>query len=452
MAKTKLNIFDLAMPGIAKETIDFQDGKFGKEMEAFFQNLIDENLTDKDIVKFEKEKDLSGIIKKHTGMRIRSILTGDNLKSGAFIFLPIISRSHILTPAYVRTEVPNTNTELVLKAIEKHKGKNGVDLKTSRVFGVFEEIPAILFFPMIFIIAFKLTARECVALALHEIGHLFTYLEFFDRVSTNNQILASLSNELTNQPVQKERKDLIDKVAKAINVKLDNVEELSLKTDPSAVLIALSTKFFSDDPSQLGSSNYDKTSSESQADIFVARHGYADASATCLYKTGTQFGEENAAIRRSKYYSEILDLFSPMHFGVLAIFLVGGPLPMVIGMTLGIMSFELREKITSKKNFTYDNPVVRYKRLREQLIHLIKDNKINKETLQDTQRQITQIDKLISITTTNIKLMEKIANFLFSKESSELERSIQLQRDLEELSANDIFLASSKLRLLNKPS
>jgi len=451
MSKQKLNIFDLSKLDVANEIIDFQDGKFGKAIEDFFTTYLKDNLNEKMLVNSGQAEILSKIVKDYTGLKLKIDLSSKYSYMGPCIVLPTISPSHLFTKNNLSKDDTDKALNLVLEATEKHKTINGVNLKTSRVFGVFEEIEATYHLPYGFVKNYKMTAEEITAISLHEIGHLFTYFEYFDRTATTNQILSSLSVALTNQPVEKERKDLIDKVANAMNIKLGETEKLSLNKDPSATIIAIIGKVNCDDPSQLGTPSYDLTSCESQADAFVTRHQYGKHLGIALDKFGISYRANTELKRKLQYYSGLMSVI----FRDVGLFvgIVTGTIALgTLLFSCALIMLGLYFQQTKRQDHTYDVPLVRYKRIREQLIHSIKNPNIDKKDLEQTKIGIIEMDKLISVTVNDQEFLEKISNYIFSKKSSEEFRIMQLQRDLEELSANDIFLASAKLRLLHKPS
>lgn len=419
------------------ETISFQNSDFGKELDAVFQNIIDTCKTIEEVKKSEKGKVLSKLIKKYTNLSIDVDIISNSFTLGPSIYIPALVRDSVITNLYQNNNANGVPFKTFTESVKKHKGKNYVDLLNAKVHGVFEDIKTTIHFPPRFIINMNLTARECSAILLHEAGHLFTYFEYVNKTVTTNQILESLSNELNKDLTIDDKKDIITNLNQVLDYAIID-DELLDSTDKNNILISLYKYSFKE--SLVSNSLYDETTSEASADQFSARFGYSKELALGLNKLGA-FTLANNIIYRNYLYNKTL-----LHTLILSgIAIVNGLGLILLFCGLSFLIIFVSNN-TVFKDYTYDNTEVRLKRLKEQLIQLSKDTSLDKEKLHDIIKDVKDIDELIKISVEHNGLLTAIGYFFFSK-NKVVRKSIQLQRQLEELASNKLFLSAAKLRL-----
>ena len=92
----------------------------------------------------------------------------------------------------------------------------------------------------------------------------------------------------------------------------------------------------------------------------------------------------------------------------------------------------------------YDTARVRFARIREQAIEHIKQTKMSKEDKQGVLKAIEVIDKYIDETKVHTPLLTRLFN-MFGDNKRVIDQ-MELQRQLERLAANDLFIGAARLQ------
>lgn len=435
---------------LANESISFQSGRLGREIELAINIYIESK--DKDNL----FKQLSRIIKDHTNLTVLVRLpTREEAKDLGLLPAAIpckeFSLGHILINDYnkkrltdVFKNVDANGVHELQKKFEKHL-ESTVDLRTAKVTGFFEELECeIILEPDIFLNDFKITSPELTAIILHEIGHLFTCFEFANRLNKTNQSLALMSKLL----MEKSSIDVMSYNFRYLGEKLtnnpkvfDGLENIKDSTVLSTVIVDAIVRH---SDSELGLSHYDKTTSEYLADQFASRQGYGKEIITGLSKVFTKISGPNFSSNNDKALDTIfvvqltgMTIFNLVSLGGILASLILIPFLMLL---VGVNSY-------SSKDYTYDTFRTRFLRIKEQLVERIKDRKLDNKAAKDILDDLKVIDDQLSSVKDYESVFTKISLF-FSKKNRDIKDGIQLQRDLEELSSNDLFIKSAKLKLI----
>lgn len=423
------------------ESIDFQSGTFGKELELIIDRMKSKKPTTEDVAKSKDLTDLELTIFDHTGIQVELYFINF---SGGVAFVPTINLNHILNLRDVG-EFNASDVAGMTKLARKYKESSVINLKTGKISGLFSKLqsPILISYKDTFLDP-KITTRHTVALLLHELGHLFTNYEFASRTITTNQCIALISKSLMNKNshehhiVLEEVGELIAKDKKAFT-QYENVSDARVL---SAIII---DKAVQQGKSELGTYEYDYTASEYLADQYVARQGYGRELIERLdLRSKSVFSDEYSAT--AGFFSDFAKTILYVSTGFLSNLLVPG---LGFFVTNLLLIQQIMGSSYANKDYTYDVLQVRLKRIREQNIQQLKyinNDPVLKasiiKTLDDTKAIIDQ-------TRINETIFEKIFLFI-SKKSRDTKAAIQLQRDLEELASNELFVKAAKLSLLNK--
>lgn len=423
------------------ESIAFQNRMFGKELELFFQNIKDTCKTKEEFVNYHNLPLFSSIVAKHTGLNI-DLNLHQQLPYGTCVMLPPLHNNHIFVDNQIKPFLRINASPEYIDILVAEKSKNSINTKEGMVYGFFTKIRCVIHVDFVTITDRRLTIGELVAPILHEIGHVFNYFEYFDRTVTTNQILANVSETFLNIDSYGLRKDLVQKAANALNVNIKEVPELSDNETSKMTIVALLRKGAM--TSATASTSYDRTSEEALADQFVARHGYARELASNMYKSGELNSSRLALIRWVKYIKESWRAL-PIVVPGLSL-LIFNPLTMLAVFTF-IVFMRTSDKTTNSRDFTYDQDKIRLKRIREQLIILLKDQNLDKETVSDTLDSIKCIDEISKYIIDKDEMINAIADFIRPFNNSPA-AVVKLNRQLEELASNDLFVSAAKLNEL----
>lgn len=431
----------------AMESIWFQDGKFGLRLEECIEALRVSGLS---IDKAQKSKEVSTleqVIFDYSGINAKIVLD-----DGAFAATmpPVTNANHIFKndgyDGLFSMDSANKAMDLLTKSIDH----SSIDLKNSKVGGKFSELKSIIYLGYSTLITNKnFTIREVTAILLHEIGHNFTMLEFTNRFITTNQVLAIVSKSIMEKETIEQRSILIKKAGKIISDDEKAFVGYEEITDTKIITNVFIHASFKRAASELGLSVYDQTSMESLADNFAARHGYARDIVTGLDKAVKDYSYEHkgTGARMFIMIMEIALYVGSVFVMTLPVAWATAPAAVMILILFSIMN--IAGSTYGNKDYTYDTFKIRYKRLREQEIQRLKNTNISNEDKIFTLDSIEKIDSIISTIGSDDNWITKISLFLSSTNRG-IKAARQLQRDLEELSANNLFLASAKLSTLIK--
>ena len=440
---------------VSKETIAFQSGKFGSELEAFITAARRKYATTEEFIESKSSGQISEIIKKHTKLLVNIDIDYQSTyyNCGPAIFLPTLTNNHIFVENYIKPYLDKTTSERFIKSIADNKGRNGVNLKTSQVFGVLEDVETTMLLDAKYILEPFGTPAEITGVMLHEIGHLFTYFEYMSRTVTTNQVLSSLYDTLSVNKLSDERAGLIQSAAHALSFKGELDKDILEETDSRKLVIKLMRICFIG--SETGSSKYDEASSEVLADQFATRHGYGLPLALYLAKISQESMSQSKIGRTAMYISESFNFAVTLGSGtIIAGVGVAGTAGLAVGVFSGILAFVIiglaatSFNTTQDRFYTYDPFPTRLKKIKEQIIQATRQPGKSKSEITLLLEQIKSIDAFIKYSVDTSFLMNTIADFIrpFNKSPA---ANIALNRRLEELASNDLFVGAAKLKTLS---
>lgn len=222
-----------------------------------------------------KEVDISGIVFAHTGMLIKMNLW-DAPFINAAVMLPDVNTNH---PFYSSLRRLLTRPSKTLKDMQEAGGSlvGTIDRENARVGGYFSKVEIDVYFTTGLLKAKKLmTDGEAAAILLHELGHLFTYYEYLNKLTRTTNIISALSRAMYEVEDQKER-ELIMKSA-GEQLKVDSFDPAQYVSGSKEKRTLASTTFIisalpTSSRSDTGFSAYEHRSCEQVADQFAVKFG-----------------------------------------------------------------------------------------------------------------------------------------------------------------------------------
>lgn len=443
-------------PIVSTEMISFQKDDFGYKLEETINIIYDKitkvnSPTDKKYVSEGIEPEviiLTDLINQRLGLKVK-IITDSFFNMAAI--LPFYSnQNHIFLNEWFRGGglEGEENHDKLFKQLKKRKEIKGtVDIEKAKVSGVFSEFENQLYMNFKQLINNKLTVQEITAVLLHELGHGFYACEYSNRLDVNNQILASVSQEIFSK---KDNKDLvyIYKELKKIN---EEVKESDVEDIVSGKNVIPGLTFFKvvigSVKNNITNDKYNNSSFEQLADNFSNRFGYGRPLVSGLQKIvgyskfTTYFMLIATTMQNIIELSNIFQLLFLTLAKPLAITFMSLLFHVFIFL---VLMFFIGE---GSKDYTYDNIVRRYKRVRNDLVEGLKDQSINKESVAVLINTITEIDKIILNIDLPEDLFKKVVNIVLPYHYK-AKGSINEQQLMEDLISNDIFIKSAQLRSL----
>lgn len=424
------------------EAIDFQYGN------VFHNELVAEVAKLRETKKPGKTR-LKKIIKEHLGLNT-DIKMMPKVTNACTTFARL-NQNHIFITDMQR--FLGIGQDQGLRLLGKNKGKalrGEVDLKNSKVSGVFSEIKNTIHIGEGLFKGTRYSDEEIAAIVCHELGHQFTYCEMSTRQTTTNLIIQSSIDRFMGTEDRNIRAEIIKQVEEAGNVKIKDKEVVNARSPEvyaSVVVKAMADK----SRSEVGVGAYDANSFEAMSDQFATRHGFGVPLATGLDKINKDFGAygiQNQTILMMMDVIKIsIQAVNVVGAGAAVLFLGLKPLDAVM-KTLNWMGPAIalaRLMIFSPYKETYDRPVARADRIRQQLVEQLKDRNLPSEYRDNILEGIAIIDAAYEGKKDLLNLHIALWKYIHPIGTKQA-RSEDLQKDIEKLIGNNLFTAAAQLQ------
>lgn len=313
---------------------------------------------------------------------------------------------------------------------------------------------------------YKMEPREFVAMLLHEVGHVFTYISYSWKTRASRITFEDSLSSSTKKGMDNKRAFLLAyKEAYDPNLRIDDYKNVPFPFAVIGVLKKYKDRYRYD----LGMK--DDNQAELLADQFVARFGLGDSLTSALSKvTDVKFtSSRNFSTATDSIYSVIcIGLLGVLtagavFAGILAALLAGVTAIIVIGIIY--LCYDLT--ISSIANFSggYDeDDSKRLERLESVYLDYIRQLRTNENidpnVKQDILAQLDVIKRIIedmkgkgveNLNTYRKKgVVNSIFNFFNISNSRDYNNMAELDKLLESLSENDLHLSAQKLKFLLK--
>lgn len=431
---------------VANESIDFQDGSLFAQL----TEIIDDIKEDADLVKVDdrtfyesrKVNQIADLFKKQMGLQFSVNVIEDFY--GPAIETPMLDKNHVFwtearrigldTDGQINNYSGQRDVDNVMKLLDTKVVKGSVDLKRAKVSGVFEQMPFKLFLPRNhFFKKSPFTGQEVAAVILHEVGHMFTYMEFLTRTVTTNQVLAGLVRA-TDKSVAKDKREIaFVKAAELLEMDASQKEALVGANSQKELCCIVLDCSIQRSVSELGVSLYDVNSCEYLADQFSTRMGGGRHMVSYLDKLYRDYGIEpkGASSYFMTVFKTIINVAAFLFFSALT---AGIP----------ILVLALLISAQNKQHNIYDNDKARFTRIKQQNIERLKNTALSKEQKLSLIEDNEAIDRIAKVYQDELNFIEKAAYYL-RPDYRKAHKFELLQKDLEALASNDLFHMSAKL-------
>lgn len=448
-----------AQAKLRMEEIAFQpDHKVGSLLEdqvKIIYEKIRDGWHDFEIEKCDEVKAIEKIVFNEFGLRIQINASSQN---PAAIIPFHLNENAILLDDYFKGSGFLKEQEFLK---DKSKTKSGwVDENKIKVGGIFSDYINTVFmnFNMLYDML-KRSVRKTVAVFLHEIGHGFYACAYTNRMDETNQIISAAmrkgaeTKENKVEVLYKEFKD------KGMEIRKETLQGLTSK-DPitlGKVAFNLTNEVVY---SQMVSSKYNETSFEQLADNFATRLGYGKELIEALEKL-TPFGVRHnylftffiSAVNSWKILYNILDsvfYFLKLNegntiFKIMGFFQIFKVIRILL-FSVVMIAYMVYTSGEAGKDYTYDDLVKRYNRVRNQMIEMIKKKQLSKAQAQNVIRSIEQIGELIKGCNAYRGPLDFLFN-TFNPKDRRAKSSIERQQAIEDLMSNSLFVVALKAKI-----
>lgn len=444
------------------ETIAFQTPTFFNALVEAVSNLrIAVRESKKTPAELPQGDALLDLVKKTTGLTL-FFAKEDSRTPPVYIWFPVLRDNHIFDTVedrfnkaskYADYRKNHDYAKIFKEHIERGFSKNSVDLLKNRVSGFFEDVPFVLGFHSSVLLASTFTDEELAAVFVHELGHSFTLCEYINRCSLSNQVLADIAASHTGV-----KRDKIQGIVQhAFELTASQKKALDRCKTPEDYVIAVYSISAEVCRKELGFSVYDATSCEQLADAYATRCGAGRHLVTALSKYADIYGAYKkdwmvgAGIGSFISTAVLLSLWLVSTSLLPATAWLGVMLTGVF-LTSPLYLMDAVDEAKQNQKHPYDSEPYRFARIKHQLVQRIKDAKLSNQATASLIADIEVIEKAIEDADKNLPeytLTGKAAHFIAMLSSPvyrKLYNSETLQKQLEALASNNLYIQAAKLR------
>jgi len=344
-----------------------------------------------------------------------------------------------------------THWQESMDAIEKTLGSSSVtvDLKKAHISGLPSSYVGFIMGDFYFLFKnLEINADEITAILFHEIGHMFTHLEYSYRTVRNTSVLIDSLRENITKKNMSFKKALLLSYKKATG---DDASDLKNSNTVNATLTVVNRYIKSHN--YLAETKVAYTDSEQLADQFSGRFGLSESLGNGLVKFKSyiafQTGMSTAGV--VTYYISLMYIT-----GILvtasasgAFFFAAGVIALLYGIVfLGSAIVGVATDGATVQEETYDDFRRRIERIRSEMMRQLKNSDLSNK---DLKALIASIDSLSStlkdIPADDVSIIDNFIrkNMRGGRIHNEMVKTEEL---IEDLDANDLYLASNKLKLI----
>jgi hypothetical protein len=370
-------------------------------------------------------------------------------QDGAYVIPPDMTATHVLQSFFSGYSEGEDGLEMIQRA--KGRVKGHVDLQKAKLSGVFSVMKPTINVDLNMLVGLTYTPEEVAAVNMHEIGHYFTFCEMVKNVVCTNQILAGLDRVLRGQD-PKEIDIAFEAAGKELDIEKTIIEDAKKASDHTAALTVMVTSACRGQRNEYGDPLYDYNTCEMMADQFATRMGLGRELMTALDKLYKAMGVEWRKTKAAWWLSAASDalyvLLAAGLSGGYVLALGAGPLiaTLVGGVILILLFFAHAHGAGITISDTlYETPELRCRRVRGQLIELAKSPRLSDVVAKKIIEDAKYLDKMADQYKELESIWGPIGRAIFSS-VRRMFKSRDLQRDLEALALNDLFLKSLELK------
>lgn len=426
------------------EAIAFQSPEFANKMTSLMESILAMR-SGKVADNSDEAKNLIKLVRDTTGMKVDIIFDTE--------YAPCTLPFHINPDSILgHTSLKDfylEDSEATMKRIKAVKGSSYIDLKNAKVSGIFSEINVPIYMGYYTLRGCKLTAKEIVAILAHEIGHNFVAYEMAFRTARTNQVLSAISKAQGGGD-----KDVYKYVLKTTeevyDLKTGVLQELVDVKDQQTSLVVVLGQIEADthNKSITGNTTYDTTTFEAMSDNYAARLGLGRELVSGLEKLYKTMGSAEFS-QKTRIILTVIDTITVTQLILATRTLLIGSNPVMASLVIVLTAFSLWMRLDGRDhNNVYDKLTVRFKRIKEQVITYLKDNKLPTKDVKIALQSIENMEKTIAEISEYKGYLPAIFNML-DPASIKVNNAINIQKKLESIAANDLYIKAAQLRTLD---
>lgn len=427
---------DLFKGQVAFESAQFQSGDFAEELLIEMQRLRD--IGDFSQAAMKKCK-VSALTKLYTDMDVEFVIS-DQIRSNAHFILPAMDKNHpffrqLFSGSAIAT--PFASSATTLQSIRESSAKTkeaGVDLRTGRVKGYFKQVKVTIVLAHNFFTDKVWKTENLVGIYLHELGHAFTYFEYFGNIVRKSILIDQASKTVMDPAYNSEdkRKLLVEVERQLGTEKLELEKTINLPSKKAKLKVEevlITDDVFNHTRTESSTPYYDSRNIEQLADQFCVIHGAGVWQAEALSKIYKEYQMTETLTALEHVIIEIMKL---------TVFLVITFFNPFLVLVYGL-SFIPMAKI-------YDPPKERLITLKRQMIANLKntgDKLVKRKLVED----IKAVDEMINQLEDHSTIFEYYCNYLHPVGRRQFKEE-NFRKGIEEALNNDLFLKAAEFEVV----
>lgn len=370
-----------------------------------------------------------------------SSIGGDDDYHQIAVFAPTLTKNNPLIANYKRKFLANIDHD-ALKSIKKDKALFGsVDLINGRVEGIFSEINCRLCVSIGMFGSKLWTAREMAEAITHEVGHILSYFASIMDVVGYNYAISATVDRILGMEENTKRVQLIEELGETIGVNFQSTDVIAEASSKGTLYKVLVTETAKHRRNETGSVTYANHSWERLSDMLVTRMGGGAALATALVKKDK---EQPLILRSSDYTTNGIHYIS-QSIKIIGLVLGSALSPAVFIPTMAVMA-SLYGNLNDETFQDHDTPERRLQAIERGILERLKAKKVSREEQEAIQEDLAIVRGLLENVKEKPDVTTLFGRIMSGKYMGKGKEDIQLRNymdDLEELSANELFLAKS---------
>jgi hypothetical protein len=361
------------------------------------------------------------------------------------------------TQPHINPKMPVSDEDAVknvlwgIKELDKQMVKDGivVDFDTATIKGLPEETRIIMFADYHFLIrTCNLTARQIVAILMHEVGHAFTHVSnTYRSIKNTTRLLETMKGEVTDESTGK------DIVRLAYRNVLGQEKDVEDKSIPTLYVEFVDDMLRSNLGFDVGNPHY-ATDSEELADNFSAKFGLGLELAVALKGM-----RENGPSLSKLFFtpdSIIYGVYISLVTFVLSLSVTMAVAAPFVAFAIGYLLIKISRYVIdiitlgdASESRTYDYDERRVIRIKNTMVNRLRTAKLDKE---EKKQMVANIEEVVStskffIKYSNERFTAKFMNNLLAFNRTARD-SKKIEEAIEDLMENDLHVASNKLRTI----
>lgn len=381
-----------------------------------------------------KESGIDALVLKHTGIKIKFGINPSKMVN-AYMMPPQLDVNHPFYTTMGMAWLPEPGQQ---KTLGVNPGsKKQVEVWTNdanyTVGGAWSKVEIQLEILKGMMKHKSFTDGQIAAIFLHELGHAYTYLSLFGKLSRKNWLTSEAVKDILGAPDLEKRVQVLTRLEGELDISIKNKEKVSQEPEKIRGKV-LESIIITEVACNLGTTsankNFDTRNIEQIADQFAIYHGAGADLATGMLELYRGFGVMEA---KSTITYVIFEVIKIMFFGVLT---SGNPILAVLILLIAIPS-----------NKVYDDPEARVELIRKQTIESLKHYKDQPEMHKKLMEQLEVMEGLKGLLKDRRSLYTLIYQTI-SPRGRSMYRQEVFMKSVENLLYNDTYFNAAKFGAL----